>query len=174
MTNSTILHLALITGVSTNENGHFNVGHYRSDCGETTSTLIMDNSHIILERGSLRMIPNTSHVSDLVVDAGITNTITLNNGSSIETSHMSNMDNGMIYLNSGSYIKSRSTVEPQLDVLINNGWIVVDGVTVTPENKSNYVYTDATSTYVIPEPATVSLMAFAGLIAFAVRRHFCK
>ncbi len=29
-------------------------------------------------------------------------------------------------------------------------------------------------TIVVPEPATASLMAFAGLIAFAVRRHFCK
>ncbi|MCU0856999.1 MAG: hypothetical protein MUC65_01160 [Pontiellaceae bacterium] len=164
MTNSTIIHLALAeTSSSPNLNGHFNVGYKAPTTAYlSTSTLIMDNSKILLPRGTFRMIPGGPQdtlVDEIYFDSELnelhnTNTITMNNNSVIETVSFRNMDNGLIYINSGSYIRGVENTSVinnspfdadslmQLEQLINNGWIIVNGTPVTQSNRDQFIYTN--------------------------------
>lgn len=129
------------------------------------------NGTVVLNNSTIDLFANLTMFDNQAALAGVTASVTLNDGSWLSTVGIGAVDNGKIYINSGSYLKIRSTsADAQIDTLIGYGTFVVDGTTVTALNKATYVYEDASNTYVIPEPATIGMLGLGAMGVLAVRR----
>lgn len=134
-------------------------------------TLSMYDGSVMTLTGNLTLYDN-----QLVGTVGQkTGSVNLFGGSTISTPRWTSIDNGYVRVNSGSWITIRTTLDDaDIDTMISEARLIVDGTTVTALNKATYVYKDATNTYVIPEPATALLFGIGGIGAWMLRRSKIK